>query len=99
MCRALANGWRWASFIVRRIALSSLILFVSLTTCSPVPYHPPPPQLTSSAIDTCLRDDLERLKKIRNHRGLRAYWGLRVRGQHTKTTGRYGPAQGSGLHA
>eukprot|EP00798_Chlamydomonas_sp_ICE-L_P006249 gene6249-2873_t len=45
-------------------------------------------QLTSGAIDTAMRDDLERLKKIRNHRGLRTYWGLRVRGQHTKTTGR-----------
>ena len=37
-----------------------------------------------------LRDDLERLKKIRSHRGLRHYWGIRVRGQHTKTTGRKG---------
>ena len=45
-------------------------------------------QLTSNALDTKLRDDLERLKKIRNHRGLRHYWGIRVRGQHTKTTGR-----------
>uniref|UniRef100_A0A6U2DJ75 40S ribosomal protein S18 n=1 Tax=Chlamydomonas euryale TaxID=1486919 RepID=A0A6U2DJ75_9CHLO len=44
--------------------------------------------LTSSAIDTAARDDLERLKKIRNHRGLRTYWGLRVRGQRTKSTGR-----------
>ena len=35
-----------------------------------------------------LADDIERLKKIRNHRGLRHYWGIRVRGQHTKTTGR-----------
>ncbi|CAI8505958.1 unnamed protein product [Hanseniaspora opuntiae] len=35
-----------------------------------------------------LRDDLERLKKIRSHRGIRHFWGLRVRGQHTKTTGR-----------
>jgi small subunit ribosomal protein S18e len=51
-------------------------------------------QLTSSAIDTTARDDLERLKKIRNHRGLRTYWGLRVRGQHTKTTGRAGKTQG-----
>jgi small subunit ribosomal protein S18e len=41
-----------------------------------------------------LRDDLERLKKIRNHRGLRHYWGLRVRGQHTKTTGRAGKTVG-----
>ncbi|GJZ17370.1 40S ribosomal protein S18 [Tanacetum coccineum] len=47
-------------------------------------------QVTSNALDMKLRDDLERLKKIRNHRGLRHYWGLRVRGQHTKTTGRRG---------
>lgn len=50
----------------------------------------PAPQLTSSGLDTAFRDDLERLKKIRNHRGLRHYWGLRVKGQHTKTTGRAG---------
>ncbi|EJT46523.1 ribosomal protein S18 [Trichosporon asahii var. asahii CBS 2479] len=42
----------------------------------------------SNQIDQKLRDDLERLKKIRSHRGLRHHWGLRVRGQHTKTTGR-----------
>ncbi|CAK9165519.1 unnamed protein product, partial [Ilex paraguariensis] len=36
--------------------------------------------VTSNALDMKLRDDLERLKKIRNHRGLRHYWGLRVRG-------------------
>lgn len=51
-------------------------------------------QLTSSALDTKLREDLERLKKIRNHRGLRHYWGLRVKGQHTKTTGRRGKTVG-----
>ncbi|CDO92085.1 unnamed protein product [Kluyveromyces dobzhanskii CBS 2104] len=39
-------------------------------------------------LESKLRDDLERLKKIRAHRGIRHYWGLRVRGQHTKTTGR-----------
>ena len=43
-------------------------------------------QLVSNQIDQKLRDDLERLKKIRSHRGLRHHWGLRVRGQHTKTT-------------
>ena len=47
-------------------------------------------QQVSNQLDTSLRDDLERLKKIRNHRGLRHYWGIRVRGQHTKTTGRRG---------
>ncbi|CAJ0579586.1 unnamed protein product, partial [Mesorhabditis spiculigera] len=47
-------------------------------------------QLLSTAVDNKLREDLERMKKIRLHRGLRHYWGLRVRGQHTKTTGRKG---------
>jgi ribosomal protein S13 len=46
-------------------------------------------QILSNGVDSKLRDDLERLKKIRAHRGLRHYWGLRVRGQHTKTTGKY----------
>ena len=51
-------------------------------------------QLTSSALSSKMRDDFERLKKIRNHRGLRHYWGLRVKGQHTKTTGRRGKTVG-----
>ncbi|XP_003702861.2 ribosomal protein S18 [Megachile rotundata] len=51
-------------------------------------------QLTSSYLDSKLREDLERMKKIRAHRGLRHYWGLRVRGQHTKTTGRRGRTVG-----
>ncbi|CRK97825.1 CLUMA_CG011201, isoform A [Clunio marinus] len=51
-------------------------------------------QLTSSLVDSKLREDLERLKKIRAHRGMRHYWGLRVRGQHTKTTGRRGRTVG-----
>jgi small subunit ribosomal protein S18e len=51
-------------------------------------------QITSNGLDNKLREDLERLKKIRAHRGLRHYWGLRVRGQHTKTTGRRGRTVG-----
>ena len=51
-------------------------------------------QVTSNSLDTKLREDLERLKKIRAHRGLRHFWGLRVRGQHTKTTGRRGRTVG-----
>ena len=50
----------------------------------------------SNAIDQKLRDDTERLKKIRSHRGLRHHWGLRVRGQHTKTTGRRGKVVATG---
>ncbi len=67
-----------------------LLPFIAVFLSSP----PPSPQVTSSALDTKLRDDLERLKKIRNHRGLRHYWGLTVRGQHTKTTGRRGKTVG-----
>ena len=51
-------------------------------------------QVMSNILDNKLREDLERLKKIRAHRGLRHYWGLRVRGQHTKTTGRRGRTVG-----
>ncbi|KAK4140530.1 ribosomal protein S13/S18-domain-containing protein [Dichotomopilus funicola] len=51
-------------------------------------------QILANGVDSKLRDDLERLKKIRAHRGLRHYWGLRVRGQHTKTTGRRGRTVG-----
>ena len=51
-------------------------------------------QLLSNALDNKMREDLEKLKKIRAHRGLRHYWGLRVRGQHTKTTGRKGKTVG-----
>merc|ERR1711981_1452655 len=51
-------------------------------------------QVMANFLDNKLREDLERLKKIRAHRGLRHYWGLRVRGQHTETTGRRGRTVG-----
>merc|ERR1712212_222480 len=51
-------------------------------------------QILGNSLESKLREDLERLKKIRAHRGLRHYWGLRVRGQHTKTTGRKGRTVG-----
>ena len=51
-------------------------------------------QVVSNTLDMKLREDLERLKKVRAHRGLRHYWGLRVRGQKTKTTGRKGRTVG-----
>eukprot|EP00178_Gracilaria_changii_P011602 TRINITY_DN32861_c0_g1_i1.p1 TRINITY_DN32861_c0_g1~~TRINITY_DN32861_c0_g1_i1.p1 ORF type:complete len:176 (-),score=38.86 TRINITY_DN32861_c0_g1_i1:27-494(-) len=50
--------------------------------------------VVSQAVDQKLREDFERMKKIRLHRGLRHYWNLRVRGQHTKTTGRHGRTVG-----
>merc|ERR1712100_366574 len=51
-------------------------------------------QVVANGLETALREDLERMKKIRLHRGLRHYWGVRVRGQHTKTTGRKGRTVG-----
>merc|ERR1712159_489812 len=50
--------------------------------------------IVSNGVDQALREDIERMKKIRLHRGLRHYWMLRVRGQHTKTTGRRGRTVG-----
>lgn len=40
-------------------------------------------QMVSNVIATKLREDIESLKKVRAHRGLRHYWGVKVRGQHT----------------
>jgi len=51
-------------------------------------------QLISNGLDTRYREDMERLKKVRNHRGLRHFWGLKVKGQHTKSTGRTGKTLG-----
>merc|ERR1712196_267781 len=45
-------------------------------------------QVSAAQIDSLMRDTIERLKKIRSHRGIRHCWGVRVRGQHTRTTGR-----------
>lgn len=45
-------------------------------------------------LDSKLRDDIETMKRMRLHRGLRHFWMYRVRGQHTKTTGRRGAASG-----
>ena len=51
-------------------------------------------QLLSNNMDVSYREDLERLRKAKQHRGLRHYWGLRVRGQRTKSTGRCGKTLG-----
>jgi len=51
-------------------------------------------QLFANNLESKLRMDIERLKKMRIHRGLRHYWNIRVRGQHTKTTGRKGRTVG-----
>ena len=44
--------------------------------------------LLAQTIDATLREDKERMKKNRRHRGLRHAWGLKCRGQRTKRGGR-----------
>ncbi len=51
-------------------------------------------QVLANNLDNKIREDIEILKKIRAERGLRHHWGIRVRGQHTKTTGRRGKTVG-----
>ena len=51
-------------------------------------------QLVANNLDTRLREDLERMRKAKQHRGLRHYWGQRCRGQRTKSTGRCGKTLG-----
>uniref|UniRef100_A0A8C2N0P6 Small ribosomal subunit protein uS13 n=1 Tax=Cricetulus griseus TaxID=10029 RepID=A0A8C2N0P6_CRIGR len=52
-------------------------------------------QVLTNGLDNKLHEDLERWKKVRAHRELFHFWGLRVRGQHTKTTGRRGRTVGT----
>lgn len=50
--------------------------------------------LTGSDLDFIHRSDIDRLKRMKSWRGWRHSLGLKVRGQHTRTTGRYGMAVG-----
>ena len=40
------------------------------------------------------KNDIDQMKKIRSRKGIRHSYGLKVRGQRTKTTGRKGKAMG-----
>ena len=46
--------------------------------------------LLSNAVDVKLREDLERMKKMYQHRGVRHSLGVKVRGQRTSSNGRGG---------
>ncbi len=50
--------------------------------------------LTGSDLDFARRNDVDRLRRIKSWRGTRHSLGLKVRGQHTRTTGRGGMAVG-----
>jgi small subunit ribosomal protein S13 len=51
-------------------------------------------QLVGSDIDIAIRSDLERMRRTSSWKGIRHSLGLKVRGQHTKTTGRTGKTVG-----
>lgn len=48
----------------------------------------------TSDLDMCIRNDIEREKNIQSWRGFRHMYGLKVRGQRTRTTGRKGGTVG-----
>lgn len=50
--------------------------------------------LTGSDLDFANKNDIDRLRRIKSWRGTRHSLGLKVRGQHTRTTGRGGVAVG-----
>lgn len=50
--------------------------------------------LTGSDLQFAHRSDIDRLRRIKSWRGWRHSLGLKVRGQHTRTTGRKGMAVG-----
>jgi len=50
--------------------------------------------LTGADLKLRIKTDIEEMKNLKSWRGYRHAYGLRVRGQHTKTTGRSGKAMG-----
>ena len=50
--------------------------------------------LLGSDLDFKIKTDVDEMKKIRSWRGFRHSYGLKVRGQRTKSTGREGKAMG-----
>jgi len=50
--------------------------------------------LLGSDLDFARKNDIDRLRRIKSWRGTRHTLGLKVRGQHTRTTGRGGMAVG-----
>src|SRR3989304_4002934 len=50
--------------------------------------------LTSAQLVLRIKTDIDQAKEIRSWRGYRHAYSLKVRGQHTKTTGRAGKALG-----
>lgn len=50
--------------------------------------------LVGSDVDFAVREDIERMKRINSWKGVRHALGLKVRGQHTRTTGRKGRTVG-----
>ena len=50
--------------------------------------------LIGSHLDLQIKMDVDEMKKIRSWRGYRHAYGLKVRGQRTRTTGRSGKAMG-----
>jgi len=50
--------------------------------------------LTGADLALQIKTDIEQTKNLKSWRGFRHAYGLRVRGQHTRTTGRKGKAMG-----
>ena len=43
-----------------------------------------------SKLDLQIKQDIDRMKKMKSYKGVRHQYGLKVRGQRTKSTGRKG---------
>ena len=50
--------------------------------------------ILESDLDFAQREDIQRVKRIRSYKGIRHIYGLKVRGQRTRTTGRKGGTLG-----
>ncbi len=47
-------------------------------------------QILGNQLEITVKRDIDRMKRMRSYKGIRHHYGLKVRGQRTKSTGRHG---------
>merc|ERR1711934_1092522 len=108
MCAIRGMGRRYTDLVLKKAEVDRSKRAVQITMTQPKNFKIPvwflnrrrdwrdgkDMQCLSNNLDNKLREDIERMKKIRLHRGIRHWWGLPVKGQKTKTSGRHGRTVG-----
>lgn len=79
---------------MRRLSLVALLLMCVLLTASVTADSGEDIHYIGTEVEITLKEDLNRLKKVRSYRGVRHENNLPVRGQRTRSNGRTGMTVG-----